>query len=897
MRGEHAASSVVARVSVGGRLVKVSTYEGVGLLDEAQVSRNGAEPASFRGQLRWLRLRAGSTQELLAERAGLSVATIGALEQGRRQPHAHTVAALAAALGLPPDEQASLLELAIDGLAASDSPGVPPPATHTSSAARERSVLPIPATALIARDAEIGAATVLLKPEHPTVRLMTLVGPGGVGKTRLALAVAAALERRYRDGASFVDLAPVHDPAGVPQTIARALHIPESGSHNAWERVQLHLCDLQLMLVLDNFEQLLPAAPLLAELLEACPRIALLVTSRTALRLRFEQRFVVRPLPAPGHDLSSAEAIATSASVRLFVDRASAVAPDFVLDQGSAPAVAEICRRLEGMPLAIELAAARSNVLRPRELLQRLERRLPLLTGGATDMPERQRTLRQTLAWSHCLLGPVAQVLFRRLAVFASSWTLAAAEAVCGGGDLAPDDVLEPLTELINNSLVYRTPGADARSRFGMLETVREYAAERLAECAENEATRRRHALFYLELAEAAVPELRGPNLAVWLERMEYERDNLRAALDFLSQQTDLDGALRLATAAAWYWLRRGYFTDAQQLLALLRRTGTQRGAVRAAALLAAARLASKQGDYGAQARLNAESLELFRELGDTAGAAEAMTDLGVAMWQQGCLGEAEACLERGLPQFRSLRDSIGIATAVLPLASVARDRGSFEAARGLYTEALARTRADGDRLLEGHVLNNMAWLGLYAGDLALARQLATESLVIRRAFNARREASVCETLLGKIAVAAGEPALARQLLTDSLGVHRELGNRWGVALTLEGVAGLVAASEPERALRLAGAAESVRVAIGRPRPPAEQPLLAAALAPARQAIPDALAGQAWADGRALAEEDAAAEALHVLATLPSWPHRSPSVSSSQSNMRCSTSVLAIGSQ
>ena len=383
--------------------------------------------------------------------------------------------------------------------------------------------------------------------------------------------------------------------------------------------------------------------------------------------------------------------VAASPAVRLFVERAHAVAPDFALDASIAPAVAAICRRLDGMPLAIELAAARAGLLRPQDLLRRLERSLPLLTHGSADMPERQQTLRQTLAWSYYLLGPVAQVLFRRLAVFADGWTLEAAEAVCGGGDLAPDDVLEPLSELVDNSLVHRTVGTDAESRFGMLETVREYAGERLVESAEDEAITSRHAAFYLELTERAVPAFRGPQLATWLDRLEYERANLRAALRWLSGQNDMEGALRLATAAAAYWLRAGYFADAQPLITLLNATATRRDSLRATALLAAARLASKHGDYPAQARYDDEGLRLFRELGDPDGIAEAVTDLGVAMWQQGHLDEAETYATEGLRHYQAVQNSLGITTAALPLAAVERDRGNFAAARVLYAEALAR--------------------------------------------------------------------------------------------------------------------------------------------------------------------------------------------------------------
>ncbi|MDQ3809955.1 MAG: helix-turn-helix domain-containing protein, partial [Chloroflexota bacterium] len=501
-----------------------------------------AHEATFSERLRHFRLRAGLSQVDLAERANLSPAAVATLERGvRSSPYPRTVDALATALNLPSEERAALIAAAHPSPRAGQARAGPPeqPVVQVPQ-------LPVWLTSFVGRDVEVEAVRVLLHPTGSAVRLLTLLGPAGVGKTRLAVAVAAAVEDAYPDGVAFVDLAPLSDQRLVPATMARALHLRESGERSARELLLDYLRSRQMLLVLDNFEHLPGAAPLLAELLAGCPELALLVTSRAALRLRGEQRFLVPPLPAPTDAPVSVQALVAAPAVRLFVERAQAVAPDFVVDATNAGAVAAICRRLDGLPLAIELAAARTRLLQPRAMLARLGRRLPLLTGGERDLPTRQRTLSAAIEWSYDLLDQPEQTLFRRLAVFVGGCTLDALETVCGRADAGewadpatqalsarPSaawptpavDVLDGVASLVDNSLLRQDHRADGEARFALLETIREYALERLQASGEADALRRRHADYYLALAEEAAPRIVGPEQVTWLDRLEAEQD------------------------------------------------------------------------------------------------------------------------------------------------------------------------------------------------------------------------------------------------------------------------------------------------------------------------------------------------------------------------------------
>jgi predicted ATPase/class 3 adenylate cyclase len=722
--------------------------------------------------------------------------------------------------------------------------------------------LPAQTTPFIGRDNEIRAIKERLS--NANVRLLTLSGVGGTGKTRLALQAAADMVDNFEHGVFFVPLASLSDPALVLPTIAQAFAVREAAGRPLQEQLKDYLREKQLLLVLDNFEQVIDAAPRVTDLLTAAPGLKVLVTSREVLRLSGETDYPVPPLSLPDPKrLPPLERFTQYEAVALFIERAVAVKPAFAVTNENAPAVAEICHRLDGLPLAIELAAARVRVLPPRRMLAELNHRLSFLMGGARDLPGRQKTLRGAIDWSHDLLTGDEQKLFRRLAVFVSGCALEAIEAVCNiENDLL---VLDALESLVGKSLVNETE-ADGEPRFAMLETIREYAGDRLVAAGDADRMRDRHRDYFLALAELAEPKLQGAEQAAWLRRLEEEHGNLRSALEWSLVQAGSRGGLRLSGALARFWDTRGHLSEGRAWCArALRKAGAEeRTPERAKALNAAGVLARYQGDYPAARALHEESLAILRQLDDKKGMAVSLNSLGNVAWEQGDYPAARALHEESLAIMRELGNRSGIGSSLMNLGNVALEQGDYPAARALYEESLAIARELRDGRVIASSLNNLGVVARYQGDYASARSLYEENLTIWRELGDRGGIAGTLSNLGDVACKLGDYPAAGALHQEVLAIRRELGDMAGIASSLEDMATVVAAlGSSLRAARIWGAAERLRAEVGSPLPPGDRPDYDRRLATARATLgDDAAFDRAWEAGRALTLEQAIELAL-----------------------------------
>ncbi len=772
--------------------------------------------------LRRYRLAADLSQEALAARAGVSVRSISNLERGvRHRPRDETLRLLAEALGLTAVEREAFLA---EARRSRQQPSVTAPIASASVSFSY--VLPLPPTPLLGREQELAALVALL--HNTDTRLLTLVGVGGVGKSHLALEVAHTLHGAFPDGTCFVSLASLRDADLVPAAIVAALGLRATDGSSFARLLHTHLRDKRVLLVLDNFEHLAAASTVVADLLATCARLVVLTTSRAPLHLRGEREFPVVPLAVPSHeDLSSVMALERVASVRLFVARVERVQPGFTLNATNAGAVGAICQRLDGLPLALELAATRCHFLDPQTLLDRLDARLPLLTGGAMDLPARQRTLRATLAWSYDLLAPETRTVFRQLAVFAGGCTLQAAEVVCTkaicqaeGADLphmpdsTPGNVLDAFSTLVEHHLLTRrmapfphsdysdghdTPVGEAL-RFTMLETVREYAWEQLNAHAETVATQQAHLAYFLAFADEAAPHLRDAEQATWLYQLDEERDNLRVALQHTINTNDPASGLRLANALLWYWYSRGAAREGrdwlERLLALDagQEHNTTPRDVRALALNSAGIFAYQQGDYAGATSQYEASLALRRADGHRAGVAVTLCNLGIIAAQCDEYARAAALYEESVAILREEGPPGSLARTLNGLGVVARWQGRYDLASACHEESLAIKREAGDQLGCAVSLHNLGELAYQQGNLARAEALCQESLALTRSLGATVELANIFDTLGLIALAQGALSRASESLEESLRLRREADDAAGSAETLASLGDLALA-------------------------------------------------------------------------------------------------------
>ena len=716
--------------------------------------------------------------------------------------------------------------------------------------------LPSQRTALVGRAAELASVKDMLL--HTGVRLLTLTGPGGTGKTRLAIQVAEDLAVHFNTyfagGVSFVNLAPIADPRLVASAVARSLGVRESGDLPLVNAIAEHLRSLgRTLLLMDNFEQVSDGAALVKELLDACPSLKVLATSRLALHIYGEQEFPVPPLPLPAPGaLFSPSTLMDCASIALFVQRAAAVRPDFALTPKNAGAVVEICRRLDGLPLAIELAAARVKILPPGELLARIERPLELLTGGARDLPERQQTLRQAIKWSYDLLTPPEQRLFRRLSVFAGGCTFEAAEAVCNTCEDLGVDILDGVASLVDNSLLVQRVSEDSDPRFVMLETFREYGREQLLDRGEAEATERAHAAYMLVLAQEETLEMSPPEREAWLRLCDVEHDNSRAAIRCLIATGDVEWALRLGAALFRFWEQRDHLTEGRETLArVLGMPGAAAPTrLRARALYCASVLADIQADHDAAETLSREACRIYREFDDTQGIATTMTVMAFQAQRQGRYAEATSLFGETVSLWEQLGEVTAVDLATSNMANAAKTGGNFDLARSLLEQVVASSEKRGDVRVVASALNGLGDVAASQGNHDSARRYHHESLARYREIDDRWGIARVLADLAGVDLQVGEYTEADSSLKEAIRAFRGLGHQRGVARQLESLAWCASRqSRDEAAVVLASAAAAIRHRIGAPAKQSERDKIERTLAQARTCISAEAYATAWKEG------------------------------------------------
>lgn len=722
------------------------------------------------------------------------------------------------------------------------------------------STLPIYLTSFFGREREMAEVEALL--QRTSVRLVTLTGPGGVGKTRLALSLAAAVADAFADGVCFVPLAPINDPGQVLPAIAQALGLREALDHH----ISDFLREKHLLLLLDNFEQVAAASPQVATLAHSCPHLHLLITSRAALHLSGEYEFPVPPLPTPAlAQLPDVQSLAQMAVVHLFVERAHAILPSFKLTATNACTIAEICVRLDGLPLAIELAAARIKLLPPQALLTRLSHRLSILTGGARDLPERQQTLRNTIQWSYDLLTPPEQRLFRQLSVFVGGCTLQAIATVrhSQGDEIQePLDMLEGIASLVDKSFVLQTEWEREEPRLLMLETLREYGLECLEVCGETASVRRKHARYYLSLAQKILTPLENVEQVIGLEKLEPENANLRAALQWALEQQDGGMALRLSGALFRFWEAHRYRrekseTFLERVIASSRSIPTRR---QVKPLCTTSFLTSFQHGIEHLATLSQETGVVHGELGGSRQHAFSLYLHGYIAWANGDFATAHARAEEGLAVVRAADEPILLAALLVLFGQVVFDEGETDRAAALLEEGLALQQASGD--MRG-CISTLSFLirVLFAQDKkSLARTRNEERLKISRALDFRRGIADSLTVLGHLSLQEGNDAMAEELFDESLTLLREVNENGAIAACLQSIGVAVAAQGQLReAARLWGVSEAMCRALGESLLLVERTLVARGTEAVLAELGEEAFLTAWSEGQAMTPEQALA--------------------------------------
>jgi non-specific serine/threonine protein kinase len=737
------------------------------------------------------------------------------------------------------------------------------PVTKLTSKSKN-SNLPEPVTSFIGREREL----IEIKRLLPRTRLLTLVGVGGLGKTRLALQVGAEVLDAYREGVWLVQLAALEDPDLVPQAAASALGLKEESGRSLMQTLAEHLASRHLLLVLDNAEHLLAACALVADtLLPQCPQLVILATSREKLGMAGEQTYPVPAMSTPDIEQdATGDSLAQYESVRLFIERARLNLPHFAVTDDNAPALASVCRRLDGIPLAIELAAARVRSMSVAEVDRRLDQRFRLLTGGSVTAPRRHQTLRALIDWSYDLLTEAEKALLWRASVFAGGWTLEAAEQTCVGDGIEGWEVLDIVTSLADKSLVVAEE-RNGVARYRLLETVRQYARERLQETGEEARWRNRHLAYFLALAERGEPHLVDADQLAWLDRLETEHDNLRVALEWSAANvSDANDGLRLAGALYKFWITRGYLSEGRGRISKLLAGGSRRQAApaRAKALQAAGSLAWLQSDYPAAVAQHKEALACCLETQDRLGAAESLNVLGRCAMERGEYPSARALHEESLAIRRELGDRRGVAHSLKNLGNVAADLGDFPVAKTHYEGSLEIFRELSDVANIGDMLTNLGRVAHRQENYRAARELAEESFALWHELGDRAGIGVSLNNLAAVAFAQGEYASARAKHQESLKILWEIGNRQGIATSLEGLAGVESAlGRSSRAARFWGGAERLREEIGCPLAPWERPRYHRQVAAGRAAIADDIAfDRAWQEGAAMTLDEAVDDAL-----------------------------------